>query len=456
MNNQCIKYYTPHFKDTMNTTTTATASATATATANNAASNASGGAPETVFQLPEKTSFTLENGIKIKFGKDTDIGGSSINQDACCAFKFKSETLNKSGFAICVADGHGDKGEISSSIGITSLQKLIRDNVDELFTEPIQFLNRAFIHIHDQIKIGLIEQLTKEKFEVEVKIETGEILKRRMPSHAFTSLKSGTTFSVIVLLDNKLYIANVGDSTGILYSEKPVLKPSHLKHELNASVLPNTDSLDEPSTYIELTGDHSPENPQEYIRMRKVKCSEENPLFAELMCVYNEEKPKHMCPHVFDISAEGVPTVRPEDGSFGFHYKTVRKEKATYVTDKYGNDALSVTRALGDYALSYRGVSCEPEIRSVDLETIFSQMNPEEATVAVVLCSDGVWDNWIYDHVGKFMFDKSCLNALATDTERGAERITKSFMLRNQAFAKKNFGWNSDNATGIVMYIEKR
>jgi hypothetical protein len=45
------------------------------------------------------------------------------------------------------------------------------------------------------------------------------------------------------------------------------------------------------------------------------------------------------------------------------------------------------------------------------------------------------------------------LDALAQDTVRGAERITNSFMLRNQTFAKKNFGWNSDNATGIVMYI---
>ena len=84
-----------------------------------------------------------------------------------------------------------------------------------------------------------------------------------------------------------------------------------------------------------------------------------------------------------------------------------------------------------------------------------TEENPDPVTVCVVLCSDGVWDNWIFDHVQKFMMDKSCLSALEKDKERGAQRVCKSFMLRNQAFANKNFGNNSDNASGIVMYISE-
>jgi hypothetical protein len=49
--------------------------------------------------------------------------------------------------------------------------------------------------------------------------------------------------------------------------------------------------------------------------------------------------------------------------------------------------------------------------------------------------------------------DKSCLKALEADKERGAQRVCKSFMLRNQVFATKNFGRSSDNSTGIVLYI---
>ena len=437
---------------------------------------------ESVFQTPEKLSFTLANGLSVKIGKNTDIGGSKVNQDAHCVIHFKNSD-NVSGCAICVADGHGEKGEIASECGLKFLKEIIRRGADELYREPVSFLNKAFSHIHDKIRDSLVDALKDEKYEVEVNKLTGEILKRRMPTHAFTSLKSGTTFSVIVLLGKTLYIANVGDSTGLLFSGTPILKPSHLTDELNSSVVitPTAEScLDDYRTYIELTGDHSPENPEEYIRMRKFKCSEENPLSAELLCVYNEDKPKHLCPRVFDISEEGVPTVRTDFETFGFSYKNVRKDKATYVTDKYGSNALSVTRALGDYALNHMGVSCEPEIRSINLEPLFNQMKENMAlnatatatatasggseletetalktskTLCVVLCSDGVWDNWIYDHVGKFVFDKSCLDALAQDTVRGAERITNSFMLRNQTFAKKNFGWNSDNATGIVMYI---
>ena len=458
----------------MNTTTQTQSAAVQGATAQGAATQ-SAVTFESVFQAPEKLSFTLANGLSVKIGKNTDLGGSKVNQDAHCVIHFKNSD-NVSGCAICVADGHGEKGEIASECGVKFLKEIIRRGADELFSEPVSFLNKAFIHIHDKIRDSLVDALKDEKYEVEVNKLTGEILKRRMPTHAFNSLKSGTTFSVIVLLGKMLYVANVGDSTGLLFSGTPILKPSHLNNELNSSVVNTESSLDDYRTYIELTGDHSPENPQEYIRMRKFKCSEENPLSAELLCVYNEERPKHLCPRVFDISEEGVPTVRKEDGTFSFSYKNVRKEKATYVTDKYGDNALSVTRALGDYALNYRGVSCEPEIRSINLEPLFNQMkenmalnaNPVTAsgggpdlkletepakTLCVVLCSDGVWDNWIYDHVGKFVFDKSCLDALAQDTVRGAERIANSFMIRNQTFAKKNFGWNSDNATGIVMYI---
>jgi serine/threonine protein phosphatase PrpC len=85
-----------------------------------------------------------------------------------------------------------------------------------------------------------------------------------------------------------------------------------------------------------------------------------------------------------------------------------------------------------------------------DTETV-KQVDP--ISVCVVLCTDGVWDNWIYDHVCKFVMDTSCLNAIIADKEKGAARVAKSFMLRNQTFSRKNFGSQADNATGIVMYI---
>ena len=35
-------------------------------------------------QESEKLSFTLDSGLTVKIGKNTDIGGSKVNQDAHC------------------------------------------------------------------------------------------------------------------------------------------------------------------------------------------------------------------------------------------------------------------------------------------------------------------------------------------------------------------------------------
>lgn len=415
---------------------------------------------DSIFQVPKIASKYLEfdDGYTLKYGSNTDIGGNLYNQDAFCVIHFKSDLLNKSGSAFCIADGHGKEGELAAKVSTNRLEELIKEGVDEFVEDPVAFLDLAFKNIHEEIKTKLIEKLTEDGQEV-VMNDGGDVTARRFASHNFNVVKCGTTFSVIVFLDKKLYIANVGDSTGILYSEKPVFNKATSELATVASVSATTSEL---ANYIEMTGDHSPENPLEYIRMRDFKCCEDNPLLAELKCIYDNqcEQNKYNCPDVFNISETGEPTVRPIDSSFTFYNKNVRGEKATYVTDRYGINALSATRALGDFGLNSQGVSCNAEIRTIDLQEIFTQIKEtsteDKSILCFVLCSDGVWDNWIYDHVGKFVFDKSCLNAIEKDKENGAQRVTNSFMLRNQTFAKKNFGSNSDNSTGIIVYIEKR
>jgi len=297
----------------------------------------------------------------------------------------------------------------------------------------------------------------------------------------------GTTFSVILVFDNKLWIANVGDSTGMLCAKHPIFKPSHLKLEKDVAIpekaaVVGDDEEVKLSPYLILTSEgHSPDNPEEYKRMRAFKHDEEKTNQAEVICVYDKTgRSKQYCQPVFEISEDGTLTVSPVTE---YYVKNVRKDKATYVSDKFGKHVLASTRALGDYAMNLLGVSHKPEIKSLDLNIIFEELktqiaasaakketggggsnaaagaseagaeDPDPLSLAVVLFSDGVWDNWIYDHVQKFMMDKSCLNAIVADKERGAQRVCKSFMLRNQGLANKNFGRNSDNATGIVMYI---
>lgn len=72
--------------------------------------------------------------------------------------------------------------------------------------------------------------------------------------------------------------------------------------------------------------------------------------------------------------------------------------------------------------------------------------------VCIVLATDGVWDNWTYEDVTKFVMDASCLKAVGGG-EDGADRIAKAFMQRNAIYARRNFGAQADNATGILAYL---
>ena len=391
---------------------------------------------QTVFQMPQADKKTRLN---LQIGHDTDIGGCSYkpNQDR----KFMIPFVEHDGCLIGVADGHGMKGEEVADLCEKMTHTLVKDKMGELLENPVAFLENAFDCIQEEIV------------------------------NQFREKKCGTTFSLIIVLGKKLWIANVGDSTGVLCAKHPVFNASHLKFEKDAAIPGKVAvaSEDDPTNLIVLTSEgHSPENPEEYVRMRNFMSSKDDPNHAELLCVYDKTgRSKHMCPPVFDISEDGTPTLRPIDD---YYVKNVRKEKAAYLTDKKGDNALASTRAIGDYNLSVLGLSHKPEIRSLDLVPVFEELkaqiassgkeasieDPDPLTVCVVLCSDGVWDNWIFDHVQKFMMDKSCLSALEKDQERGAQRVCKSFMLRNQAFANKNFGRNSDNATGIVMYITEQ
>jgi serine/threonine protein phosphatase PrpC len=386
---------------------------------------------QSVFQMEKKERFTLQ------IGWDTDIGGCSYkpNQDRQTYIPLADGCL------ICVADGHGNKGEKAAEIAENLLHELVKDNMADLLKDPVAFLELAFDTIH------------------------AEIVKQ------FGNIKCGTTCSIILILEKKMWIANVGDSTGAIFSKHPIFKPSLLQFEKDAAiegkvVVASDEGVELSNTLILTSEGHSPENPEEYTRMRNFKCSEENPKHAEMLCIYDNTsiRPKHRCPHVFNISEEGVPTVRPLDGSFKYYYKNVRKEKATYLSDRCGENVMASTRSLGDNVLHELGVSHKPEIRSMSLVPLFEQLKAQIAanedksesdpmTLCVVLGSDGIWDNWTYDIAQKFVMDKSCLRAVEMDKVLGAQRVAKSFITRNNYYSKKNFGNDSDNATATVMYI---
>jgi hypothetical protein len=103
-----------------------------------------------------------------------------------------------------------------------------------------------------------------------------------------------------------------------------------------------------------LTGDHSPENPHEFERLRRFWPQELDPTQPKLLVVY--DAPTHdktSCNAVFELHDN-----RPVATSRGKYYKNVRREWASLVatpmTAKF-QDALAFTRSIGDFHLHTYG-----------------------------------------------------------------------------------------------------
>ena len=396
------------------------------------------------------TNPILLQSLKIQYGQLDDIGNNRTQQDDSCVI-IKPE-INCAVFA--VADGHGtDTGHIAANACIAAIKEFTDANMVILAENPLQFLERCYAHAQEQIREAFTKQYTEKGFEI--KHENGILLKRRFATHSFTNIGGGSMLTIAVLNDTKLYIANVGDCDAQLCVNEPILKNSMLNYEIDVATGKTIAEVETETetrlTHLALTRDHSPMSADEYCRVREFRPSPTDPNKAELLFVYDEQDtPKPYCEPVFSVAEDGTPVVRDD---VTYYCKNVRKERATYVSvpaDAHYTDALASTRAMGDFNIGNYGVLPKPEIQSVDLNAIFESTD----VACMVIATDGVWDNWIPDHVTKFMMDKSCLSAIDADLEKGALRVTKSFMIRNRDFAQKNFKGSADNAMSIVVYLK--
>lgn len=73
-------------------------------------------------------------------------------------------------------------------------------------------------------------------------------------------------------------------------------------------------------------------------------------------------------------------------------------------------DALAFTRSLGDFHLQSFGVCFLPEVFEIDLGALLSP-NPNSDNsvskfITLLVCSDGIWDNWKFDDVTQFTLSK--------------------------------------------------
>ncbi len=431
---------------------------------------------------------TASPSLSVQIGSDTDVGGGTENQDDFFVILVGSgsETIT----IMCVLDGHGrDVGKVAANAGKDALIAFFKSNFENLRNKPYDTLVEAHEVAHQHIKEAFKGSLGEKGLEVK-EAEGGFLLKRKVEAvnSNWGCVHGGSSCSIVALVGSKLYVASVGDSSGILCTDKGVLNTSQI-HALGdaATGSRNEDSMDVEGGSIRgrnptavaatntdtlvVTAEHSPESTSEFIRLREARPRANDANNPALVVVYDSPtQDKTLCPPVFSLDAAGNPTVTNN----GRYYKNVRKEWASLVSTPphaQFQDALAFTRSLGDLHLSTYGVTHLPEVFCVDLSTIFTGNQPKSEAgmkkgtrgggvassdmtqlLCVVLATDGVWDNWLYSDVQKFVMDSSCIQAVYEGSD-GSKRVAQSFMQRNAVYARRNFGKQADNATSIVCYL---
>jgi len=403
---------------------------------------------------------TIFNASKPKFniqiGHESQKGSKKINEDD--VFIINKPEIDC--IIMGVADGHGPTGAIAAFACKTATTEFADANMEELVTDPVSFLEKCFAHVQDSVRRAIAKDAERgidENPNVQINSH-GVVLTRRSSFQSFSNIKGGSMLSIAIFKAGVMYIANVGDCDAIVCSETPILKPTMVKYEKDSANPTKTVTYSDEtlSDVLLITCDHSPDNPEEYRRIREFRPSEKEPNSAELRCIYDKQGySKHECEPIFQFAEDGSPVVRDD---VTFYHKNVRKDRATYISTPFDadyQDALASTRSVGDFNLNQYGLSEKPEIQSIDLNKVFAE-NAESNTLCFVMGSDGVWDNWLYPHVQKFVMFPNCLEAIKqSETPNGGVfRVLKSFMQRNQIFTEKNFGKNNcDDSTCVIMYV---
>ena len=420
-----------------------------------------------------------------QIGGNTDVGGANENQDDYFVVSIGPES--ESITILCVLDGHGrEVGKLAANAAKDALIAFFKENFVNLRDRPYETLVDAHEVAHSHMKEEFTRVLKERGFEVR-ETDRGYLLKRPKGTSKEGCVHGGSSCSIIALIGSKLYVASVGDSSGIICTDKNILNQTQIQKIGDAAVDQSDDSMDVEGGAIRgrnptavaasntdtlmITAEHSPESVSEYVRLREFLPSDDDANKPALVVVYDSPtQDKTQCEPVFDLDAAGNPTVTNN----GKYYKNVRREWASLVsTPKTAiyKDALAFTRSLGDLHLSAYGVTHLPEVYSIDLATIFTGNQPQSMAgirkgtrgvgvasgdvaqlLCIVLATDGVWDNWQYSDVQKFVMDSSCIQAVY-EGSNGAKRVADSFMQRNAVYARRNFGKDADNATGIVCYV---
>jgi serine/threonine protein phosphatase PrpC len=400
---------------------------------------------QTQTQTQTKTMTSFSNPQpRFQFTWATDIGGGRENQDNAFIYQNQKENI----LVVGILDGHGQEfGKIAATAAREKLIQYFQQNYAKLREDPRETLIHAFVLAHEYVKESLREEITKKGFKVTENIEGDQTYwtyRRNNLNDQWICIHGGTTCTIVAIVDYMKYTVNVGDSDAVLFDRVPIFNQAKDLQYLGDSAEFTDGHVSETmegvaTNYMVLNASHSPENLSEFNRMRAFCEARHMP---NMRFIYDDPKKyKSQCPPIFSVDASGVASINTTGGVY---CKNVRGELASLVNVHASArfpDALAFTRSIGDLHLHVYGVTHMPEIHCVDLREIFSR-KMDSTPLCLVVASDGVWDNWTYEDMSKFMM-------MDLHTRIDAKKLIQ----QNDIYAKQNFGLHSDNATAIVVYI---
>ena len=359
-------------------------------------------------ELEPKFNFSCSSYIE-------DIGGGKIQQDSGCIIE-----VNDSIRCNVSADGHGEHGELASSICIEVIKIMIHEsNKDEIQSNTHVFLKLLFQTIQEEIKRQFLAKCSGSE----------EQLKQF----------GGSTLTIVLIVDDTIYCANVGDSDALMCIQE--------------------ESTDEQSSEHILNSNHNAENEDEWRRIRDVKSNPSNPKLPYLDIKYESMHHFGASKNIFELQEDGTLTSNKKeviDKQLSF-FKNVKGELASMVKIPKSRIKLSFTRSMGDFHLQDYGVSCEPDIKTYSITDFFDKKTSSKDSdiLCIVLGSDGIWDCLEHHKCSQFVFYPNCINALKT-LEDGAQRVCQSFLEQIKKISKDIFGSSSDNMSMSLVYIQKK
>ena len=328
----------------------------------------------------------------IQFGCQTDIGGCSNHENQDESLILIIDDMHIFG----IFDGHGSKNGKHVAICAKNSMKEYFEHYKFDPEMHQEYFNNLFEYTDNKLKDLLLIKHTKHLSQPQYE-------------------QGGSTCTILVIKNDKCYYAHVGDSYGLICGKQ-----------------------NDKYIYEELGENHSPTNIDEYKRVLKF----DKPLLFQYDNINKSSNKKN----IYTIKDDEISITNK-----GSYYKNVKDEFATIVSIPNNINTLSMTRALGDFIFKYHGLISTPFVMEFTLDSKFETMTINNNVLSIVLASDGVWDNWKNEKVAEFVMYDNCISELTNIN--GTQRITESFIERNNKFGKSNFGTQLDNAVAIVIYI---